>query len=154
MARKPRAVARVAAATRTRSSPSFCWTMASWIKEAVQEMAKAAVPFKKNDCDSFLRRPSDEGAEAFTCDERHSPRPHEQPSDFRGWFKLSLGSGSEGSSESAQRRNSEVSSSASFLIHGALEKSSKGAVNETTAVSIIRSRRSSCPVLSCDKSKQ
>ena len=117
-------------------------------------MAKAAVPFKKNDCDSFLRRPSDEGAEAFTCDERHSPRPHEQPSDFRGWFKLSLGSGSEGSSESAQRRNSEVSSSASFLIHGALEKSSKGAVNETTAVSIIRSRRSSCPVLSCDKSKQ
>ena len=39
-----------------------------------------------------LRSPSDAGDEAIISNDLHSPRPHEPPSDFRGWYKLSLGS--------------------------------------------------------------
>lgn len=38
-----------------------------------------------------MRRPSDAGDEAVILNDLHSPRPHEAPSDFRGWYKLSLG---------------------------------------------------------------
>eukprot|EP00286_Rhodomonas_abbreviata_P011885 CAMPEP_0181326998 /NCGR_PEP_ID=MMETSP1101-20121128/21836_1 /TAXON_ID=46948 /ORGANISM="Rhodomonas abbreviata, Strain Caron Lab Isolate" /LENGTH=78 /DNA_ID=CAMNT_0023435567 /DNA_START=222 /DNA_END=458 /DNA_ORIENTATION=+ len=45
-----------------------------------------AKPFER------LRRASDAGADADSCDMHPiSPRPHEIPSGYRGWYKLKLG---------------------------------------------------------------
>lgn len=40
-----------------------------------------------------IRRPSDAGADTIVNDSTflHSPRPHEQPSDYRAWYMFKLG---------------------------------------------------------------
>ena len=95
--------------------------------------------------DILLRRPSDAGDEAC-FNEQYSPRPHEQPSDFRAWYKLSLGP--EKPCLDHQRKNSAPSASAAFLINGARRNSDF--VSEGTASFLSSSRRNSCPTLSCE----
>lgn len=53
---------------------------------------QTAIPKSEDVCEfPRLRSPSDAGDEAIILNDLHSPRPHEAPSDFRGWYKLSLG---------------------------------------------------------------
>jgi hypothetical protein len=56
-----------------------------------------------------LRSSSDAGDEAVILNDLHSPRPHEAPSDFRGWYKLSLGSSSQPQLETVERSGQESS---------------------------------------------
>mmetsp|Transcript_23348 Transcript_23348/g.63073 ORF Transcript_23348/g.63073 Transcript_23348/m.63073 type:complete len:112 (-) Transcript_23348:247-582(-) len=39
----------------------------------------------------LLRLPSDAGDDEIFGNDAHSPRPHEAPTDLRGWYKLCLG---------------------------------------------------------------
>ena len=59
-------------------------------------LANLAPKFNTASCEakSFdrLRRASDAGADADSCDMHPlSPRPHEIPSGYRGWYMLKLG---------------------------------------------------------------
>jgi hypothetical protein len=134
----------------------------SWIKQAVFGISKPAnsiitspgtstgeLTLPDHASDILLRRPSDAGDEAC-FNEQHSPRPHEQPSDFRGWYKLKLGPENDLSDHQMhQRKNSAASASAAFLINGARRNSTVTGYEDTTAL-FSRSRRSSCPILSSE----
>ena len=125
--------------------------MASWIKQAVQEIQKATrtntIKLHAENgkvSDVLLRRPSDEGHD----DLQHSPRPHEPPTDFRGKVKLSLGN-----EVSCKTTNSEnLATPKSVLLgHGTRRRSmTEAVVKFAKSAQTPCARRSSCPML-CDE---
>eukprot|EP00292_Cryptomonas_paramecium_P019692 CAMPEP_0113700318 /NCGR_PEP_ID=MMETSP0038_2-20120614/23887_1 /TAXON_ID=2898 /ORGANISM="Cryptomonas paramecium" /LENGTH=113 /DNA_ID=CAMNT_0000623955 /DNA_START=6 /DNA_END=347 /DNA_ORIENTATION=- /assembly_acc=CAM_ASM_000170 len=73
-----------------------------------------------------LRLPSDAGDDEMIWNDLHSPRPHEAPSDFRCWYKLSNGTIDNAFSNMRSLRSE--SEAVVFLVNGRKESNSQRAM--------------------------